>query len=104
MSEKNIDRSNNDINECPSCGAKVSSDDILCSECDAILFTIYDEGLNQEEMVKAGNNTRKNIRVTNAGIKCLSCGHIFTATYLEGDDPYFTCPRCGMHRAEAPEA
>jgi len=40
---------------------------------------------------------------TVTGIKCLNCGNVFTAIHLKGDNPYFTCPECGMDETEIPE-
>ena len=86
-----------DTIECPRFLTKVKLDDVLCPECNAELVDIDLDQIDRRQTMGSSNI------ITVAGIKCLSCGNVFSATYLESDDPHFTCPKCGANEAAVPE-
>ena len=86
-----------DTIECPTCGTKITFNDVLCPECNAELGSIDNEGIDRVDTKHTlGSTPAKNI-ITVATIRCLACNTIYTARWIGGDNPYFPCPRCGMH-------
>ncbi len=87
---------NNNPIKCPNCSKEITVIDVQCPYCDFYFRDIDVDSIGIPDMNDNVIRSSTNKQLVSAKVKCLSCGHVFTSTWFDGEEYSHRCPECGM--------